>query len=185
MKANQRARRACSSWQLYPTFALAALLLGCATQSNSPPLSSLATVGAPPKGVARIVVVRREKGFTYSWGDAAFHVKLDGQPLGELMTGTFDYVDRPAGPHQLSAELSGWPGTTRHDFVTASGRTYFFSASVNEKVNEIRGFTLISPLGGALASVATFNDGQGPINLAPISQAEAKQAIAAAQAAAQ
>jgi hypothetical protein len=90
MKANQRARRARSSWQFYPAFALAALLIGCATQSG-PPLSSLATVGGPPKGMARIVVVRPEKG--YFGIDHAFPVKLDGESLGELMTGTFAYLD--------------------------------------------------------------------------------------------
>ena len=178
MKANQGARRARSSWQLYPAFALAALLIGCATQSG-PPLSSLATVGGPPKGMARIVVVR-EKGF-FGWRDTALPVKIDNEPLGEVVTGSFAYLDRPAGPHQLSAELFGWPGTTRQDFTAVPGRTYFFRAKVNEKVNDIGAFSMISPLGGAIASVATFNDGHGPIDLMPITEAEAKQAIAAAQ----
>jgi hypothetical protein len=183
MKANGRARRARSPWQLYPAFGLAALLLGCVTQSG-PPLASLATVRGPPKGMARIVVVRLEKG-TFQIGDSAFPVKIDGQPLGEVITGTFAYQDCPPGPHQLSAELFGWPGTTRHDFTAAPGRTYFFRAKLDEKVNELKAFSMISPLGGAVASVATFNDRQGPIDLIPISEAEAKQAMAAAQAAAQ
>jgi len=178
MKTNQRARRVRSSWQLYPAFALAALLIGCVTQSG-PPLSSLATLGGPPKGVARVVVVRRENGF-FGWGDSTFRVKLDGEPLGELMTGSFAYLDRPAGPHQLSADLFGWPGVTRNDFTTAPGRTYFFRASVNEKLKDIQVVSMISPLGGLVASAATYND-HGPIDLTPISEAEAKQVIAAAQ----
>src|SRR5712691_4326705 len=119
MKADQRVRSALASWQLYPAFALAAVLLGCVTQSG-PPLSSPATLGAAPKGMARVVVVRPEKG--YFGIDHAFPVKLDGEPLGELMTGTFAYLDRPAGPHQLSSELWGSPGVTRHDFTAVSGR---------------------------------------------------------------
>jgi hypothetical protein len=51
-------------------------------------------LGAPPRAVARVVVVRPEKGF---FGvDGAFPVELDGEPLGELKTGTFAYPDRPA-----------------------------------------------------------------------------------------
>jgi hypothetical protein len=178
MKAHEGVRRARSSWQLCPAVALAALLVGCATQSG-PPLSSLATLGGPPRGMARIVVARREKG--YFGIDHAFPVKLDGEPLGELMTGTFAYLDRPAGPHQLSSELWGSPGVTRHDFTAVSGRTYFFGASVNEKAKDIQVISVISPLGGLVAAAATYNDRQGAINLTPISEGEAKQAIAAAQ----
>jgi hypothetical protein len=179
MRANERARRARSSWQLYPAFGLAAVLLGCATQSG-PPLSSLATLDGPPKGMARVVVVRREKGF-FGWGDNAFRVKLDDQPLGELMTGSFAYLDRPAGPHQLSVDVFGWPGVTRNDFTAAPGRTYFFRASANDKAKDLQGVSVISPLGGLVASAATFNDRQGPVDLTPISEAEAKQVIASAQ----
>jgi hypothetical protein len=180
MKTNEGVRGARASWKLYPTFALAAVLMGCATQSG-PPLSSMASLGGPPKGMARIVVVRPEKGFKLMLGDRAFPVKLDGEPLGELATGTFAYLDRPEGSHQLSAEFWDTPGVTRRDFAAASGRTYYFRASLNDNVNSIRGFTAISPLGGLVAAAATFNDRQGPIDLTPIGESEARQAIAAAQ----
>ena len=180
MKTNDGARAARSSGRLCPAFVLAAVLAGCATQSG-PPLSSLATVGGPPKGMARIVVVRQEKGFKFALGDRAFPVKLDGESLGELATGTFAYLDRPAGSHQLSAEFWDWPGVTRRDFAAVAGRTYYFRASLNEKVNDIRAVTMISPVGGVIASAATYNDRQGPIDLTPINESEAKQAIAAAQ----
>jgi hypothetical protein len=39
---------------------------------------------------------------------------------------------------------------------------------------------MISPLGGAIAAATTYTD-HGPIDLTPISEAEAKQVIAAAQ----
>lgn len=179
MNANEGARKALLFPQLYWAFSLAAVLTGCATQSG-PPLSSLATLGAPPAGMARIVVVRREKGY-FGIGDRAFPVKLDGEPLGELMTGSFAYLDRPAGSHQLSAEFWDSPGVTRVDFTAAQGRTYFFGASLNEKAKDLQVVSMISPVGGLFASAATYNDRQGPINLTPISAAEAKQVVAAAQ----
>jgi hydroxymethylpyrimidine pyrophosphatase-like HAD family hydrolase len=70
---------------------------------------------------------------------------------------------------------------TRRDFTTVSGRTYFFAASLNEKAKDIQVVSVISPLGGLVASAAAYNDRQGPINLTPISESEAKQVIAAAQ----
>jgi hypothetical protein len=182
MKANEGARGARSSWQLCTAFSLAAVLTGCMTESG-PPLASMARLSGPPKGMARIVVVRPEKGYKFAIGDRAFPVKLDGEPLGELATGTFAYLDRPAGAHQLSAEYWDWPGATRHDFTAVSGRTYYFRASLNEKVNDIRAVSIISPVGGLIAAGATYNDRQGPIDLMPISEREAKQAIAAAAAA--
>jgi hypothetical protein len=179
MGANQGGRRAPSSWQLYPTFALAAVLAGCVTQSG-PPLSSLATVGGPPRGMARIVVVRQEQASpVMRYG--GFPVKLDGEPLGEVAVGTFAYLDRPGGSHQLSAEVWGYPGVTHLDFTAVPGRTYFFRASLNEKANGVAAVTMISPIGGLITAAATYDDHQGPIDLTPISEAEAKQAIAAAQ----
>jgi hypothetical protein len=177
MKVNEGWRRARSTWRLYAAFALAAALAGCATQG--PQLSELATVGGPPKGMARIVVVRPEKGYKFAIGDRAFPIKLDGEPLGELVTGTFAYLDRPAGSHHLAAEFWDTPGVTRRDFTALSGRTYYFRASLNEKMNDVVAVSMISPLGGLIAEAATYNDRQGPIDLTPISESEAKQAIAA------
>lgn len=183
MSVNEGGREARPSWRLCAAIVVAAALTGCVTQSG-PPLSSLATVGGPPKGMARIVVVRQvQKSFVMSRG--SFPIKLDGEPLGELSTSTFAYLDRPAGSHQLSAEIWGSPGTTRHDFTAASGRTYYFEASLNEKMNDIAVVTMISPIGGLITQAATYNDRQGPIDLTPISEAQAKQVIAAAQAAGQ
>jgi hypothetical protein len=44
---------------------------------------------------------------------------------------------------------------TRRDFTAVSGRTYYFRASLNEKVNDLRALSVISPLGGVIASAAT------------------------------
>jgi hypothetical protein len=157
----------------------AAPLLVRATKSG-PPLSSLATVGGPPKGMARIVVVRQEQ-TSYVLRNWNFAVKLDGEPLGDLAIGTFAYLNRPGGSHQLSAEVGGDPGVTRRDFTAVPGQTYFFRASLNEKMNNVAAVSMISPVGGLIAAAATYDDRQGPVDLTPISAAEAKQAIAATQ----
>jgi hypothetical protein len=130
--------------------------------------------------MARVVVVRPEKGYKFI-GDHDFPVKLDGEPLGELATGTFAYLDRPAGSHQLSADFWGTPGVTRRDFTALSGRTYYFRASLNEKMNDAIAVSMISPLAAVIAESATYNDRHGPIDLTPISESEARQAIAATQ----
>ena len=121
MGVNERGRSA--PWQLLSVFALAAVLAGCVTQSG-PPLSSLATLDGPPKGMARIVVVREEQtSLMLRYRD--FPVKLDGEPLGELAIGRFAYLDRPGGAHQLSAEICCISGVTRRDFTAAPGRSIF------------------------------------------------------------
>jgi uncharacterized protein DUF2846 len=154
-----------------------ATLMGCASTPNGPPIASLATIGAPPAGKARIVVMRPEKVLA-GWRDHALPVKIDGESLGELLTGTYASVDRPPGRHQLTAELQDHPGVSRHDFNAASGRIYYFAANYKQKVNDIYAATLLGGLAGyAIAAVAT-NDGTGPIDLIPMSEAEAKRVIA-------
>ena len=182
MKTSRGVRGARSSWRWYAAFVLAAALGGCATDSGTP-ISSLARVGGLHAGMARIVVVRQEPR-SYGMRNSNFPVKLDGQPIGELSPGTFAYVDCPAGSHQLTADFAGYPGTTRRDFTAAPGRTYYFRASLNEKVDGLTAVSVISPLGGLIAASATYNDHQGPIDLTPISASEAKQAMPAAAAAA-
>src|SRR6188474_444451 len=91
-------------------FVTAIAVMGCAS-SSGPPMSSLASgAGAPPAGQSRIIVIRPEKGF-FGWGDRALPVALDGQAMGDLLTGNY-VSDRPAGRHQLSVELWDMPGTS-------------------------------------------------------------------------
>ena len=142
-------------------------------------MSSLASAGAPPTGQSRIVVIRPEKGFM-GWGDRALPVALDGQPMGDLLTGAYLSADRPAGRHQLSVDLWDLPGTSRHDFTTAPGRTYYFAARVKERVNDVTMATAIGGLAGYAIAATVTNDGTGPVDLIPLSEADAKRAIAAA-----
>ena len=158
---------------------MALTVLGCASPSG-PPMSSLTSgAGAPPAGQSRIIVLRPEKGF-FGWGDRGVPIALDGQPMGEILTGNYLSADRPPGRHQLTAEFWDHPGTSRHDFTAAPGRTYYFAVRVKQKVNDIAVASAIGGLAGYAIAAAATNDGTGPVDLLPMSEAEAKRAIVAA-----
>ncbi|HEY7300515.1 MAG TPA: DUF2846 domain-containing protein [Xanthobacteraceae bacterium] len=159
---------------------MTATLLACASQSG-PTMASLASVGQPPSGQARIIVMRPEKGM-FGLGDRGLPIKLDGEPMGEILTGRYASADRPAGRHQLSAEWWDWPGVTRYDFTAAPGRTYYFATKVKEKVGKVSGATAVAGLAGFVVASAMTDDGGGPIDFVAMTEAEAKQAIANASA---
>jgi uncharacterized protein DUF2846 len=155
-----------------------AALTGCATTgSGGPPIASLASVGSPPAGKARLVVMRPENGFA-GWGDRALPLKIDGEPMGELLTGAYASVDRPPGRHQISGEFWDHPGVSRVDVNAASGRTYYFAVKVKQKVNDLRMVAAIGGLAGYAIAAAATDDGTGPFELIPMSDAEAKRMIA-------
>jgi Protein of unknown function (DUF2846) len=155
-----------------------AALTGCATTgSGGPPIASLASVGSPPAGKARLVVMRPENGFA-GWGDRALPLKIDGEPMGELLTGAYASVDRPPGRHQISGEFWDHPGVSRVDVNAASGRTYYFAVKVKQKVNDLRMVAAIGGLAGYAIAAAATDDGTGPFDLIPMSDAEAKRMIA-------
>ncbi len=155
----------------------ATALMGCATTPSGPPIASLATMRAPPAGQARIVVMRSEKGF-YGWSDRGVPTKVDDQPIGEILTGAYVSADRPAGRHQISAELWDQPGVSRLDFNAASGRTYYFAVKVKQKVNDVNMAAMIGGLAGYALVAAATNDNTGPFDLTPMSDAEARRAMA-------
>jgi outer membrane murein-binding lipoprotein Lpp len=160
---------------------LSATLSGCVSSGQSgPPMASLKTIGPPPAGQARIIVMRPEKGF-YGWGDRALPVKIDGEPVGELLTGQYLSVDRRPGRHQISAELWDHPGTSRHDVNAAAGRVYYFAARVKQKVNDVHAAAAFGGLVGYAIVAAATDDNSGPIALTPMSEAEARRAIAEAR----
>jgi hypothetical protein len=158
--------------------ALAAMLLsGCATQQNVANPAALASIGPPPAGQARIVILRPEKGFAL--GDRPVPVKIDGEPMGDLVTGGQVFKDRPAGRHQLTAEFWDMPGVSRHDFNAASGQVYYFAVKVQDKVNAMTGASVAFGMVGFAATALATNDGTGPIQFIPMSAAAAKEALAA------
>jgi hypothetical protein len=148
----------------------AAPLMGCVTAASGPTVASLASASAAPAGKARIVVMRPDDGFT----GCAVPVKIDGQPMGELLTGAYASIDRPPGRHRVATEF--WD-VSRQDFNATAGRTYYFAVKVRRK-HVAAAFT-------DLASYATLaaatNDTTGPFELIPMSEAEAKQVIAQAR----
>jgi hypothetical protein len=154
-----------------------AALMGCATQSGGPPIASLASIGSPPAGKARIVVMRPENGFA-GWGDRALPLKIDGEPMGELLTGAYASVDRPPGRHHISGEFWDHPGVSRVDVNAASGRTYYFAIKVKQKVNDLRMVAALGGLAGYAIAAAATDDGTGPFELIPMSDADAKRMIA-------
>src|SRR5579859_5526629 len=86
----------------------AAGLAGCASSPAGPTYASLMQTMAPPKG-ARVVIMRREKGFM-GLGDRNIPVKIDEVAAGEPATGSFVLRDVPAGRHQLASDLWDFPG---------------------------------------------------------------------------
>ncbi len=149
---------------------------GCAGQS-APPLS-VASLGSPPAGMARIVVLRKEKGF-FGYGDRSFNLKIDDQPMGDLMTGGLVFADRPPGRHQLAADLWDIPGVTHYDIDAARGRTYYLMARLDDNVNGVEASGMMLGLAGrAVATVVSpFGGEKGAISLTPLSEAEARAAM--------
>lgn len=158
---------------------LAALVTGCVTDQSGPALESLSTMAPPTGGSARIVVMRPENGFMGA-GDRSFGIKLDGESMGDLMTGTFVFRDRPAGRHQIAADLWDIPGVTHYDVNAAAGRTYYVVAKLNENVNAMYGAQIVGGLAGKFIVAAASGMGgeRSAIDLTPMSEADAKRLVA-------
>jgi hypothetical protein len=126
--------------------------------------------------MARVVVMRSERGF-YGWGDRGLPVKVDEQSIGEITTGNCVSSDIAPGKHQFSLDLWDQPGVSRYNLNAEPGRTYFLMAKVNQ-INMAG--TLFGLVGYGLAAAAS-NDGTGPIEITPLSEAEGRKVIAASR----
>jgi Protein of unknown function (DUF2846) len=162
--------------------ASAALLVsGCASQKIGTEYALVAQkVGQPKTGQSRIVVLSEKS----SGLDAAgCDLQVDGAPVGRLTPGTYVYTDRPAGRHELVATQKLFPGDTKRDVSTESGRTYFFVARNSERARAVTGMAIMGGLAGALvASAATSNsENPGPIDFFPLDEAAARTALAELQ----
>jgi Protein of unknown function (DUF2846) len=159
------------------------LLVGCASQRTGFDYAGMMQRAGPPRpGQSRIVVLQ-EKRDGLSMAFCACDVKLDGNPIGKVIVGTYLYADRPAGRHQLLASEVLFPGETKRDITTESGRTYFFLIRSSERHNAVTGVTMIAGLAGAVvASVATSgSDSPGPADFFPLDDAAARTTIAELQ----
>ncbi|MGY8709683.1 hypothetical protein RAD16_28415 [Bradyrhizobium sp. 18BD] len=157
----------------------AALLCGCETTARSglDYSETLRKIGPPKAGQARIVVLR-EKGYG-GIADAGWDFRLDGAPLTGLKTGTYVYMDRPAGPHQFVAEEAGFPGVTRIDFSARSGETLFFTARMSERKSAViaNASTGLLGYGLTLAMTAGYKN-QGPMDFLALDETAARTTIA-------
>jgi len=130
-------------------------------------------LGPPRAGQARIVVLQEK---ITAFGATVCDMKLDGDPVGRLRPGTYVYADRPAGRHQLLATETLFPGESKRDITTQSGRTYFFLARTSDRHNAVTGMTMVAGLAGGLvtAAVTSGGDSTGPVDLFPLDEAAAR-----------
>jgi len=105
---------------------------------------------------------------------------VDGRRLRDLKTGTYAYVDPPAGQHQLSATASLFPGVSQRDVSTQSGRTYFFLAKPSERAKVLDGMAVAGGVAGLLvgAAVTSGNSNPGPLDFFPLEESAARTTIA-------
>jgi hypothetical protein len=159
----------------------AVLLSSCVTERTGFDYAAMVQkVGPPGAGQSRIVVLQ-EKG--NALGATVCDVNLDGTPVGRLRPGAYVYADRPAGRHQLLATETMFPGESRREITTVSGRTYFFLARPSERHNAVIGMSFAGGLAGMLvASAATSgSDNPGPVDFFPLDEAAARTTIAELQ----
>ena len=157
----------------------AVILSGCVTERSGLDFVSMSQkIGPPRVGQARIVVFR-EKGYA-GIGDQGWDIKLDDGPLPDLKTGTYVYLDRPAGHHQLSATMDLFVGVTRVDVPAESGRTYFFLARPSQKLKTLNAMAAAGGIAGLVvgAMVTSNNDNPGPLDFFPMDDVTARAAMA-------
>ena len=158
----------------------ALLLSGCMTDKVGTDYAAMSQkIGAPKPGQSRVVVLQQKRdGLSLSL--CACEVKLDGNRIGKVIVGTYAYADLPAGPHQLTATEALFPGESRRDFATATGRTYFFLLKSSARHDAVTGTTIVAGLAGAVvASVATSgSDNTGPADLIPLDEPAARATLA-------
>ena len=161
----------------------AVLLSGCMTDRAGTEYAAIAQKVGPPKpGHSRIVVLQ-EKGKGLGLSVCVCQMKLDGESMGKVGVGTYAYADRPAGPHQLTAAETMFPGETRHDFTTAPGRTYYFLIRSSERHDAVTGGAMFAGIAGVVATSVVTSGSQnvGPADLFPLDEATAKTTLAELQ----
>jgi hypothetical protein len=157
------------------------VVTGCAAPARTGATLDALTknIGAPKAGYARVFVLR-DKAFA-GIIDPGWRIQLDGQTMGDLKTGTFVYLDRPAGRHQLSFFRGGdLAHVSRLDFDVAGGRSYYFRIELNEKGKMVE---VGSSMAGVLpllitSAAAAAVDDRGLFDFIPLDNATAVQAMA-------
>jgi hypothetical protein len=162
-------------WRVAALSIVAVMMAGCATERNGVDFSAMTQKVGPPKaGQARIVVFR-EKAYGGIF-DQGWDVKLDGEPMTDLKTGTYVYADRPAGRHQLTSTMALFPGVTQRDITVAAGRTYFFLTKPSDRAKAINAGAAFGGLTGfVVTSAVTAGDSNpGPLDFFPLEETAAR-----------
>jgi hypothetical protein len=160
---------------------LAMLLAGCASDRIGADYPAVAQRLGPPKpGQSRIVILSEKR---IGIGAALADVTVDGSAIGTVKAGTYIYADRPAGRHQLVATQALFPGDTKSEISTQSGRTYFFVIRNSERASSVVGLTLVGGLAGALVASAATSGAKnpGPVDFIPLDEATARTTLAELQ----
>ena len=169
------------SWRMPFVLLAVTAVTGCAAPARTGATLDALTknIGVPKAGHARVFVLR-DKAFA-GIIDPGWKIQLDGQIMGDLKTGTFVYLDRPAGRHQLSFFRGGdLAHVSRLDFDVAGGRSYYFRIELNEKGRMVAAG---SSMGGVLpllvtSTIAAAADDRGLFDFIPLDNATATQALA-------
>jgi hypothetical protein len=166
------------SWRGAAVLFAALVLSGCETARSGLDYSGMMQrIGPPKPGQSRIVILR-EKGFG-GIVDGGWQVQVDGQQMSGLKTGTYVYADRGTGQHQLGATEAGFPGVTRLDIATVSGRTYFYVARPSNRKTAFAANASTGVLGYVLtAALTTAYENPGPLDFFPLDDTAAKVTIA-------
>ncbi|MGY3452265.1 DUF2846 domain-containing protein [Bradyrhizobium sp. USDA 4353] len=156
----------------------ALLVAGCVTGREGTEYAVVSQkIGAPRPGHSRIIIMSLKD----SWLERTnCDAKVDGIALNRLLPGTYAYVDRPAGPHHLTATQILFPGETVLDFNTDAGKTYFFSIKPSERSRAMQGGAIMFGLVGAgvMAAASAGADNKGPVDLVPLPEGQARTAMA-------
>ena len=161
----------------------ALLLSGCMTAKVGSDYAVVSQKVGPPKpGQSRVVVFQKKRD-GLSLAICACDVKVDGNPMGKVMVGTYAYADLPAGPHELVASEVLFPGDTRRDFTAAPGRTYFCLVKSSARRDAMTGMSIVGGLAGvAVGAVATSGSANlGPGEFIPLDEPTARTMLAELQ----
>ena len=154
---------------------VAFVVSGCVTEREGTDFAALTQKIGPPKAGQARVVVFREKGYG-GLADAGWDVKLDGEPLSELKTGTYVYADRPVGRHELSSTMTLFPGETHHEITVAAGRTYYFLVRPSDRAKTLGAMSAAGGMSGLIvgAVITSGNNNQGPLDFFPLPETDAR-----------
>jgi hypothetical protein len=158
----------------------AALIGGCAGPARTGLTLDAVnkSMGAPKAGQSRVVVLRKKE-FAGIF-DVGYDVRLNGQSMGDLKTGTFIYADSRAGAEELTLRQAELTRTSHVTFSAAPGRTYFYRVDLNDKGRAIMASTQAGGLVGMFVSsaVSDMKDDRGVFDFIPLDEANARQEMA-------